>query len=214
MKYVSVWLNVWKPQPDLMEGVHERQSITLGRNLQLLWVEVGFGKYVYSERLTCFWYYVAYYDNLYVLLADARSCVTCDKVLAELEKIDDDTDSFGVDFVKINDKRLAKQYGIKTFPALTYFRYIYWVYLYTKHYFLSCVLYGSTEYLTIFVLLFVCTQRKGAHHLWGRPHGWGGRAGLPYLTRSDGPARPHRGGECQDSRQDYWGDRLRGRSVL
>lgn len=53
---------------------------------------------------------------------DARSCVTCDKVLAELEKIDDDTDSFGVDFVKINDKRLAKQYGIKNFPALTYFR--------------------------------------------------------------------------------------------
>ncbi len=49
--------------------------------------------------------------------------MTCDTVLAELEKIDDDTDSFGVDFVKINDKRLAKQYGIKTFPALTYFRY-------------------------------------------------------------------------------------------
>lgn len=55
---------------------------------------------------------------------DARSCITCDKVLAELEKIDDDTDSFGVDFVKINDKRLAKQYGIKNFPALTYFRYM------------------------------------------------------------------------------------------
>ncbi|XP_011137175.2 uncharacterized protein LOC105181845 isoform X2 [Harpegnathos saltator] len=52
----------------------------------------------------------------------ARSCTTCDRVLAELEKIDDDTDHFGVDFVKINDKRLAKQYGIKNFPALTYFR--------------------------------------------------------------------------------------------
>ncbi|XP_017885799.1 uncharacterized protein LOC108628406 isoform X4 [Ceratina calcarata] len=52
----------------------------------------------------------------------ARSCTTCDKVLAELEKIDDDTDHFGVDFVKINDKRLAKQYGIKNFPALSYFR--------------------------------------------------------------------------------------------
>lgn len=58
----------------------------------------------------------------YQYLPDARSCVTCDKVLDELEKIDDDTDSFGVDFVKINDKRLAKQYGIRTFPALTYFR--------------------------------------------------------------------------------------------
>jgi thiol-disulfide isomerase/thioredoxin len=54
--------------------------------------------------------------------SDARSCHTCDKVLAELEKIDDDTDNFGVDFIKINDKRLAKKYGIKTFPALTYFR--------------------------------------------------------------------------------------------
>ncbi|EEB16861.1 predicted protein [Pediculus humanus corporis] len=51
-----------------------------------------------------------------------RSCHTCDKVLEELEKIDDDTDHFGVDFVKINDKRLAKQFGIKNFPALTYFR--------------------------------------------------------------------------------------------
>jgi hypothetical protein len=56
------------------------------------------------------------------VFSDARSCLTCDKVLAELEKIDDDTDTFGVDFVKINDKRLAKHYGIKTFPALTYFR--------------------------------------------------------------------------------------------
>lgn len=58
----------------------------------------------------------------YCVCADARSCVTCDKVLDELEKIDDDTDTFGVDFVKINDKRLAKQYGITKFPALTYFR--------------------------------------------------------------------------------------------
>lgn len=65
---------------------------------------------------TCRWF------NFINTLLDARSCVTCDTVLAELEKIDDDTDSFGVDFVKINDKRLAKQYGIKNFPALTYFR--------------------------------------------------------------------------------------------
>ncbi|XP_065578951.1 uncharacterized protein LOC136039286 isoform X4 [Artemia franciscana] len=52
----------------------------------------------------------------------SRNCRQCEKVLTELEKIDDDTDHFGVDFVKINDKRLAKQYGIKSFPALTYFR--------------------------------------------------------------------------------------------
>lgn len=62
------------------------------------------------------------YTSVNVSPSDARSCVTCDKVLEELEKIDDDTDTFGVDFVKINDKRLAKQYGITKFPALTYFR--------------------------------------------------------------------------------------------
>lgn len=73
--------------------------------------------WVISEDL-CNALNVTHFTNI----LDARSCVTCDKVLAELEKIDDDTDSFGVDFVKINDKRLAKQYGIKNFPALTYFR--------------------------------------------------------------------------------------------
>ncbi|KAL3277968.1 hypothetical protein HHI36_013308 [Cryptolaemus montrouzieri] len=61
-------------------------------------------------------------SNNIFFFTDARSCTTCDRVLEELEQIDDDTDSFGVDFVKINDKRLAKQYGISKFPALTYFR--------------------------------------------------------------------------------------------
>ena len=39
-----------------------------------------------------------------------------------MENIDDDTDRFGVDFVKINDKKLSKQYNIKHFPTLSYFR--------------------------------------------------------------------------------------------
>ena len=28
----------------------------------------------------------------------------------------------GVHFVKINDKKVSKQYNVKTYPALTYFR--------------------------------------------------------------------------------------------
>uniref|UniRef100_A0A0N8DDR4 L(2)01289 long form n=1 Tax=Daphnia magna TaxID=35525 RepID=A0A0N8DDR4_9CRUS len=51
-----------------------------------------------------------------------RNCRQCDKVLHELENIDDETDHFGVHFVKINDKKLSKQYNVKTYPALTYFR--------------------------------------------------------------------------------------------
>lgn len=41
---------------------------------------------------------------------------------AELENIDDDTANFGVQLVKINDKRAAKLQGIETFPTLIYYR--------------------------------------------------------------------------------------------
>ena len=53
---------------------------------------------------------------------DTKRCPTCDKVLNELENIDDDTDKFGVDFVKIGDKKYAKQKGVTTFPTLQYYR--------------------------------------------------------------------------------------------
>ena len=46
----------------------------------------------------------------------------CDEALEELESIDDDAEKFSVDFVKINDKRLAKSHGVKKFPALTFFQ--------------------------------------------------------------------------------------------
>ncbi|XP_042207519.1 uncharacterized protein LOC121856222 isoform X4 [Homarus americanus] len=61
-----------------------------------------------SDYVAVFWY--------------KRSCKDCDKVLSELETIDDDTDRFGVHFVKVADKKLAKSYGIKIFPALSFFR--------------------------------------------------------------------------------------------
>ena len=43
-------------------------------------------------------------------------------MLEDLETIDDDAEKFSVHFVKINDKRLAKSFGIEKFPALTFFR--------------------------------------------------------------------------------------------
>ncbi len=52
----------------------------------------------------------------------ARNCRTCERALNELEHIDDDAEKHSVDFVKINDKRLAKTYGVRKFPALTFFQ--------------------------------------------------------------------------------------------
>lgn len=42
-------------------------------------------------------------------------------VLAELEKIDDDCDKHGIQFVKIDDDAAAKNFGIDSVPAIVYF---------------------------------------------------------------------------------------------
>ena len=39
-----------------------------------------------------------------------------------LEKIDDETDALDITFVKVNDPRYAKKYGVSKLPALVYFR--------------------------------------------------------------------------------------------
>lgn len=42
-------------------------------------------------------------------------------VLAELEKIDDDCDKHGIQFVKIDDDAAARNFGIDSVPAIVYF---------------------------------------------------------------------------------------------
>jgi len=49
-------------------------------------------------------------------------CTECDKVLKGLEKIDQEADSLDITFVKVNDQRYAKKYGVNKLPALVYFR--------------------------------------------------------------------------------------------
>ena len=51
-----------------------------------------------------------------------QNCRTCDQVLAEIENVDDECDSYGIHLVRINDPQLAKRYGIKTYPSIVYFR--------------------------------------------------------------------------------------------
>jgi len=42
-------------------------------------------------------------------------------VLEELEKIDDDCDKHGIQFVKIDDSDAAEEFGIENTPAIVYF---------------------------------------------------------------------------------------------
>jgi hypothetical protein len=43
------------------------------------------------------------------------------QVLTELEKIDDDCDKHGIQFVKIDDHKAAKEFGIDSIPSIVYF---------------------------------------------------------------------------------------------
>ncbi len=53
---------------------------------------------------------------------DSDDCKQCSRVLAELEHIDDDADIAGIDFVKINDKKFAKEVGVFALPAVVFFK--------------------------------------------------------------------------------------------
>lgn len=61
-------------------------------------------------------------NYLAVLFYSRQDCKQCDRVLEELEKIDDEADAGGIKFVKIDDPNLARNYGVYALPALVFFK--------------------------------------------------------------------------------------------
>lgn len=55
-------------------------------------------------------------------IADSDDCKQCPRVLAEIEHIDDEADGAGINFVKIDDKAMAKEFGVFALPAILFFR--------------------------------------------------------------------------------------------
>lgn len=53
---------------------------------------------------------------------DSNDCKQCPKVLAEIEHIDDDADASGINFVKIDDRQMAKEFGVFALPAVLFFK--------------------------------------------------------------------------------------------
>jgi hypothetical protein len=56
------------------------------------------------------------------LLPDRPQDKKSEKVLRELENIDDEADQLGIAFVKIADEELAEEYSLSTMPTLVYYR--------------------------------------------------------------------------------------------
>lgn len=53
---------------------------------------------------------------------DSSDCKQCPRVLLEVEHIDDEADAAGINFVKVDDKKMAKEYGVFALPAILFFK--------------------------------------------------------------------------------------------
>lgn len=62
------------------------------------------------------------FSNISRICLDSNDCKQCGRVLAEIEHIDDEADGAGIKFVKIDDKQLAKHYGVFALPAILFFK--------------------------------------------------------------------------------------------
>uniref|UniRef100_A0A915DGJ8 Thioredoxin domain-containing protein n=1 Tax=Ditylenchus dipsaci TaxID=166011 RepID=A0A915DGJ8_9BILA len=62
--------------------------------------------------------------NLVIFFYDGRvKCPNCGDALSEVEEIDDDIEATGyIEVVKTDDRRVARECGVTTFPSLVYFR--------------------------------------------------------------------------------------------
>ena len=54
--------------------------------------------------------------------SDPEECPTCSAILIELERIDQETDNLDILFIRIDDSKYGKKWGVNEVPALVYFR--------------------------------------------------------------------------------------------
>lgn len=75
-------------------------------------------------KVLCILNFCTFYIYIYIFFssADQEGNAECDKVLAELEDIDDDAEKHDIDLVKISDPETIEEYNIVTFPTLVFFR--------------------------------------------------------------------------------------------
>lgn len=57
-----------------------------------------------------------------ILFIDSDDCKQCPRVLAEIEHIDDEADGAGINFVKIDDREMAKEVGVFALPAIVFYK--------------------------------------------------------------------------------------------
>lgn len=60
--------------------------------------------------------------KIFFKFLDSDDCKQCPRVLSEIEHIDDEADGAGINFVKIDDKLMAKEIGVFALPAIVFYK--------------------------------------------------------------------------------------------
>lgn len=81
---------------------------------------------------------------------DSDDCKQCPRVLAEIEHIDDEADGAGINFVKIDDRQMAKEVGVFALPAIVFY----------KHHSREPVIYAGDLYDEEAILNWLLTQKN------------------------------------------------------
>lgn len=61
-------------------------------------------------------------ENYVCKSVDSTDCPKCGEILEELEHVDQEAGNLDIIFVRIDDTKYAKKWGVTRIPALVYFR--------------------------------------------------------------------------------------------
>lgn len=106
-------------EEDVIEDVTSKTLNTLIGNIDNL-VVLFCRNYLYYLFIIIYLVLLYFCLTLHVL-ADDHGDEESMQVLNELEKIDDDCDKHGIQFVKIDDEKAAEEFGLDDLPAIVYF---------------------------------------------------------------------------------------------
>lgn len=76
---------------------------------------------LFCKLFVYFYFLTVFTIEFQILCLDDNDDEDSLKVLNELEKIDDDCDRHGIQFVKIEDPQAASSFGLESIPAVVYF---------------------------------------------------------------------------------------------
>lgn len=112
----------WLTSQDAFEIKNEIEEVNR-KMLDKLLEENEFICVIFCKLCVCFFFHMISFLKKYNFsIIDEHNQQESVSVLEKLENVDSETDNLDITFVKMNDPKYAKKWGVTKLPALVYFR--------------------------------------------------------------------------------------------